>query len=203
MNTRWRHPSLDDWKSYLELSSEDVRARKLHAHLQGCRGCAGLVEVLRSVRGELGKEPWRTPDPELVRRAGRLPKKLRPAPDVRRPLPLSWDAVDVRGTGSGTVEEGRIVARSCPGADLSIVVLPPRGEHLWVVEGRIWLRRPVGSRILLVFTQGDHVVRQEEVDDGEHFRIEELVGPGWTLEIHLPAGDTILLHDPFTADPLT
>jgi len=191
-----RHPSSDTWLAWIQGESGESEASKLAAHESDCAGCAALVQTLRGLTGAKSDRAWRVPDESITRRATQMPKRRRTR-SPRDPLALSWQAPDVRGGGSAVAEDGRIVARSCPGGELSVLAFPRDENGECRIEGRVWLRSPSPEAILVVLLHEDHVVHQLEATDGETFVARELLAPGWQLEIHFPTGETVVLPDPF------
>jgi hypothetical protein len=90
---------------------------------------------------------------------------------------------------------GRVLARSVPGADLSVMVVPPVGEGLWHIRGRVWLRPPHPRPARIVLAHHDHVLADVSADPTGRFRLDEALAPGFHLEIHLPDGQVVELRD--------
>jgi hypothetical protein len=140
--------------------------------------------------------------PRAVRERLRRMPAQRPAPPApARTHAVRWATRDVRGSGgsvlSGT-RETLLLARSCPGAELSVMATPPAGDGCWRIEGRVWLHRADSGAIGVVLAHQDHVLAASELADGGHFCFEEPVGRGWALEFHLPHGETLRVEDPRT-----
>ena len=145
-----------------------------------------------------GGARWKEPPEDLVSRAlgARREKRL---PRTKRRRTVHWDAADVRSPGGPSVaDDAKIVAGSCPGGEVSVLVHPPLENATWSFEARIWFAEPDDTaRAVIGLVHDDHVLQRHEVADGEMCRFEEIVPDGWSLEIHLPDGDTVVLDDPF------
>jgi hypothetical protein len=191
------HPSLLDWMQWLRGRLDGARAAQLQAHLQECARCTKDRELLAPFYGAVRVGPLSAPPRRARERVRRLPAQ-RPAPPApARPHSVRWPARDVRGFGPASTGESAMVARSCPGAEISVMATPPRGDGRWRIEGRVWLHQPDARAIGVVLAHDDHVLATAELRDGGQFALEEIVSTGWTLEFHLPAGGTLVLKDPF------
>jgi hypothetical protein len=160
-----------------------------------------LLDALRRARRARASGAWAEPPETLVERAfdavreERMPRvcsrrvKARPSADVRS------------GDSAAVADDARIVAASCPGGEISVLVHPPLRSAEWRFELRVWLPdadRDAVAQVALV--HDDHVLHRCGVLDGRTVRFEEVSASGWTLEIHLPSGHTVVLDDPFTAE---
>jgi len=196
MKKRSNHPTLEQWRSWLAGDPSAGEGEDLREHLDGCAACADAVDLLRRLVDVALEDSWEPP-PERVRSAAyELPRDRPVAPPSHAPMPVHWAPADVRGGEVGRLQDGQMVVGSFAAAQMSVVAVPPEGEGLWRIDGRIWLRRPDQRSVRVVLCQQDHVLAQTECRDGESFQLEELLGPGWTLEIHLPTGESYELRDP-------
>ena len=75
------------------------------------------------------------------------------------------------------------------------MVVPPLGEGLWHIRGRIWLRPPHPTPTRIVLAHQDHVLADMVTDPRGRFRLDEALTPGFHLEIHLPTGRVVELQD--------
>lgn len=195
MSARRTHPTLDAWLTWIEGGES---GRELTEHLATCASCRALIGALRSARSARARGAWQEPSDEVLGRALGATKEKRLA-NVKRTRPMQWQASDVRGDGGSAVaDDARIVAGSCTGGEISVLVHPPLRDASWRFEARVWLTEaPADARAVIGLVHGDHVLQRHEARDGEMVRFEEIVAEGWTLEIHLPGGETVLLGDPF------
>ncbi len=143
-----------------------------------------------------GLGTWKGPPEDVLDAAARLPG-VDPPGRADEAIAVEWSAPDVRGAGPALAGEAQVIARSCPGADLSVMAIPPVGDGEWRIEGRVWLREPSPRAIRVVLVHEDHVLVQTTLQDGGRFRLRELLPVNWTLEFHLPDGTTLALEDPF------
>ena len=211
MTAKRRHPSPDQWIAWIQDPDAVEDSAALSKHLTGCPGCGALVETLRllsarkrcsiSLKTRLlsARRRWGLPSADVVDRVARLPRAPR-APHPRDPTVMEWDAPDVRGGGSAVADDARIVARSCPAGEISVMSFPPSHDGRIRVEGRVWLRESSEEDIVIVLGHEDHVVSELRTSDGMPFHCEELLAPGWQVEIHFPSGDSVVLGDPFAED---
>jgi len=161
---------------------------------------------------------WKRGDPlrEIVERARRLATWVVPPEDlVQRVLDrpdepaleaprasgaVEWKPLDVRGTGGtgGAAAAGaaRLASQVFDDGEVGIVAVPPSGDGLWQIQGRVWLRRDDAAVIRVVLVDGEHVIASIATTSGRDFEIHEAVGTGWELEIHLPSGDVLVLGEP-------
>lgn len=144
--------------------------------------------------GELGT--WKSPPEDVLDAAARVPGIAIPSEAVET-VEVEWSAPDVRGSGAALAGEAQVVARSCPGADLSVMAIPPVGDGQWRIEGRVWLRQPSSQAIDVVLVHDDHVLSQTSLRDGGRFRMDELLPARWRIEFHLPDGTVLTMEDPF------
>ena len=196
MKTPRSHPPLEQWMRWLDGDPVDG---DLERHLEDCGACRALVDTLESAQRAKGRGVWREPPAELVDRAVRVRTEKR-LPPSHRTRPVSWSATDVRGDAAAvTDDDARIVAASADAGELSLLVRPPRRDARWSFELRVWLgpedEAAPAAEVGLV--HGDHVVARHEVRDGEVLRFREIVPAGWSLEIHMPDGEALVVHDPF------
>lgn len=193
MSAKRRHPSPDEWIAWIQDPESEDDPAVLRDHLSECSGCRALVETLRVLSTRSG---WAMPSDDVTARASRLPRERR-VPRPQEPLVMHWDAPDVRGEGSAVADDARIVARSCPAGEISVMSFPPSHDGRVRVEGRVWLRKPSKEEISIVLGHEDHVVSELQTPDGAPFVCDEILAPGWQIEIHFPSGESVVLGDPF------
>lgn len=199
MTSRSTHPTLDEWRDWSRGTLSAQRRAQLDAHLRSCQPCSKDARLVTALRAASRVGPMEAPPRAVRERLRRLPAQ-RPAPPASaRAHAVRWAARDVRGGGgsllSGT-QETLLLARTCPGAEISIMATPPSGNGSWRIEGRVWLHRAAAGTIGVVLAHQDHVLAASELSDGGHFCFEEPVGRGWSLEFHLPHGNTLRVEDP-------
>lgn len=140
--------------------------------------------------------PWEGPPPEISRAA-----QVRPGVS---PVPLPASAPvedqllppDVRAHALAAAADGTIVSRSLPGVDVTITVVPPRGDALWTLRGRAWRNPTTGKPLRAVLSWGANVLGEHQVTDGGAFEFHDLLLPGWALELHLEADRAVVLRGP-------
>jgi hypothetical protein len=189
------HPSLEDWLRWADdpAAFKDAAAMELHA--QGCAQCRGEADLLRDVGRARRVQRWALPPASVRARTRRFPGHIATPPAASARRTMAWLPTDVRSDTLNGPAGSRIVSQILDEAELSVQATPPQGDGAWRLEGRVWLRKPAG-RIQLVLRHDDHILARREVDDGEFFEIEDVVGPGWVLEVHLPSGQLLTLEDP-------
>ena len=144
---------------------------------------------------------WREPPDDVFERALDLGDQKRlPRGDARRRVRAK--VTDVRSAGGPSVaDDARILAASCPDGEVSVLVHPPLDDARWRFEVRVWFAdAPADSTATVGLVHDDHVLQRVEVGDGETLRFDDVVPEGWTLEIHMPGGATVVLDDPFHAE---
>lgn len=199
MTASRRHPSADRWLAWIQGENPDAQPEALESHLAECAGCRALVDTLRSLPARQGRKSWALPSDDLVDQVARMPRGKRTR-RPEKPLVFGWNAPDVRGGGSAVADDARIVARSCPAGEISVLSFPAADDGRTRIEGRVWLRNPSKEPVSVVLAHEDHVIVQIEALDGEPFASEEVLAPGWQIEIHFPSGETVVLGDPFAED---
>lgn len=140
--------------------------------------------------------PWESPPEESSRRARQLPEGSPVAPPGEGAVGADLRPEDVRSAVVDAVST--TITRSLPGADVTVVIVPPEGDDLWVLEGRIWSRSQDTPPTRAVLVLGDHVVGQNPLGSDGRFRFEEVLRDAWTLEFH-GAGRVITLSGPGVA----
>ena len=194
MTPRPKHPGTGDWLRYLDgAAGEGV---EMERHLAACSSCREEVAFLRGIEGARRVPRWAAPGARARTSARTLPGGASVPPPPRRAAAVAWPPSDVRGAGLLETGGARMVSHSTPEADLGVLAVPPRGNGPWRIEGRIWLARPATGSIRIVLVHDDHVFAARETEDGGRFTLEEVLPPGWTLEVHLPGGRTLLVKDP-------
>lgn len=143
---------------------------------------------------EAAKLPWR-----------RAPKKVHDqaiAPPAGEPVPAPDEAAptetlrpdDIRSSGLDEMTGGHLITRSLAGVDVTLMIVPPEGDDLWVLRGRVWLEDPGAGEAKVVLVQGENVLATVDVSDSEEFEFREILGSGWVLEFHLVNGEVVLLR---------
>ena len=187
-----RHPDLRDLLDVLDDPTRDGRLAEFAAHCDRCRAEAELVRTASRARG---MRRWAYPPAELSRRAQRFPGRPGTPAPPREVRPARWVAGDVRAHPLGGSSQSYLVSEIVDEAEISVAAVPPDGDGTWRIEGRVWLRHGPGD-IRLILRQDDHVLIHTTARDGEFFELDEPVGPGWVLEIHLPSGEVVAVEDP-------
>jgi hypothetical protein len=140
--------------------------------------------------------PWESPPP-AVSRAARVRPGVRPVPvPTLGPTEDQLLPPDVRAHALAAAADGTIVSRSLPGVDVTLTVVPPRGDALWTLRGRAWRNPTTGQPLQAVLTWGRNVLGERQVDDGGAFEFHELLLPGWAIELHLDAHCAVVLRGP-------
>lgn len=194
--SRSHHPLLDDWIELQRGTASRERAQSLRDHLEGCPACTADARLLRELEA-LPLEPWGQLPAAQRARARAMPTGQPAPPPSSRHRRFSLSPADVRSFAGvpAASRAGRALARSIPGADLSVMVTPPEGEGLWRIRARVWLRPPHPTPARLVLVHQDHVLADVSADPTGRFRLEEALAPGFRLEIHLPDGQVVELRD--------
>jgi hypothetical protein len=206
------HPDPGEWLAWIraeapgapaggaaphETSPARVRAQ-LAEHLERCGECRRQVAFLQQLEDGSGKGPWEAPPAHAIGTA----RGAYLAPPSQRgqvtAITMSWSAPDVRSTPGAVAEQTglspRVAAGALEQAQISLMATPPDGEGLWRVHGTVWLRQPDPRAIRVSLFADDHELASVETHDGEAFTIDELLPPGWSLEIELPTGQCIQLQ---------
>lgn len=195
MNARRAHPTLEVWLAWIDGAVDDDGLRE---HLVQCASCRALTDTLRISRDARARGIWAEPSDDVLARAfGARTEAI--LPRARRPRGIEWQAADVRSGGDASVaDDAKIVAGSCAGGEISVLVHPPLRDASWHFEARVWLRdAATDARAVIGLVHGEHVLQQLAARDGETVRFDEVVAGGWALEIHLPNGESVVLRDPF------
>lgn len=193
---RHHHPSLEQLQRWLDDPQPLRAAAAVAQHCADCERCGSEVRLLRQVRRARAVRRWELPPDHVRLRARGFPGRpsTPAAPAAHRAMP--WSPTDVRSDGLPGVAGSRVVSQVLDEVELSLMASPPHGDGPWRLEGRIWLRKPSAEPIHLVLRHEDHVLTRRDVGDGEYFEIEDVVGPGWVLEVHLPNRSVLTLEDP-------
>jgi hypothetical protein len=138
---------------------------------------------------------WKSPPAEVGRKARMKPSgaPIPPPPEsssISELLPS-----DVRSSSLAGAP-GTVISRSFPGLDVSLVVTPPTGDALWVIEGRGWRSPPGAGPIRVVLAQSENVIAERSIAHGARFRFEELLGDEWRIEFHLGETEVYVLQSP-------
>jgi len=189
---RGRHPDLRPLLDHLDDPAREAELAEFAAHCDRCRAEADLVRTAATARRW---RRWTSPPADLSQRARRFPGRPHTPPPPHEVRPATWVAGDVRAHPLGGSSPSHLVSEIVDDAEISVAAVPPDGDGTWRIEGRIWLRRGEGA-IRLVLRQDDHVLVHTATRDGEFFELDEPVGPGWVLEIHLPSGEVVAVEDP-------
>jgi len=184
------HLSLDELRTWI-LDGEP----EAPIHVQGCERCRNsyrfVVELCRLAARPLPAVPTKSKN-----QLRRIPRTITPAPALGSPRRLRWTPADVRGSALASAPRGHILTQSSPEAEVSVVARPPGEDGHWHFDGRVWLHGAVERPVQVVLTQDDHVLSTIGLHDGGHFRLSDVVGRDWTLEIHLPSGRILTIGDP-------
>jgi len=196
MNSLTNHPSIEAWHAWLSKEGAGPQRQEMTDHFQVCKQCQSDVELLKTLSKAEMDQPWEAPPVAISDEVANKPGSD-PVPKLdHQPVSMEWTPPDVRSAALGAVDDGQMVVGSYPEAQMSVMAIPPQGEGLWRISGRVWLTDPDPRPLRVVLCLDDHVLTTAEVKDGENFEIEELLGPGWSLEVHLPTGESYELKDP-------
>lgn len=197
MSAARKHPTFEQWRRFV-VEPDQVEGRDaLQEHLDACERCRGEVELVRGLARAGAVGGWVEPPDAILEQVLAGAAGEAPAPPAAEDAEeLDWELADVRGSGLAAADEGVFLARSLPGVQLSVMVTPPRGSGRWEIEGRVWLLEGQDGPVQLLLVQDDHVLARTTPGEGGRFRLEEVAGPGWALELRLPDGRTLLVRDP-------
>ncbi|MCA9753554.1 MAG: hypothetical protein KC591_15275 [Gemmatimonadetes bacterium] len=196
MTPAHRHPAPDAWRRWVEDPSAP-EAAELEAHLARCESCRALVDGLRLAAPARRVAHWEEAPEDLVRAVFARTAERAPARPARtRPVP--YEPLDIRGAAIAGDTGTRIASRSLEGGEIGVFVTPPAAEGTWKIRGKVWLRDEAlaDTELRLVLAQGEHVLASTTTRSGQDFVLEEVLAPGWQLELHLPTGDVWTLEDP-------
>ncbi|HMB67999.1 MAG TPA: hypothetical protein VKU85_01765 [bacterium] len=195
MTPRRPHPDLLTWTRWMEDPGSLPDSDEMERHLGRCESCRRLVEMLREVGTARRVSRWASPPEETVWSA--LNRPAEPAPRVpRRPRRAEWQPLDVRGGGLGATGEARLASHALENAEVGIVAVPPGPDGRWRITGKVWVRGGQSVELEVVLIHDDHVVAVTRTTPAGEFELEEVVGPGWSLEVHLPDGTAVTLAEP-------
>jgi hypothetical protein len=189
------HPTPEEWTAWIRdpRGAPDAPARE--EHLATCATCRSLVDTLRLVEHARGVETWENAPEDLVQRV--LDRPDDPSLDAPREFDaVEWRPLDVRGGSPAAVGSARTASRVFDAGEVGIVATPPASDGLWHIQGRVWLRDDQRAVIRVVLVHDDHVIASIATTPGRDFELSEAVGSGWSLEIHLPGEDVLVLEEP-------
>lgn len=192
-----RHPSLEAIRAWI---ADADASPEIGEHVADCRSCRALVDALGAARRARSRGPWVDPPDDVVERAlGVKSSRRLPRRDEKKTVHV--DPADVRsGDGAAVADDAMIVAGSCAGGDVSVLVHPPLDDALWRFEARVWLAESDGDASATIgLVHDDHVLQSHAAADGAMVRFEEIAPEGWCLEVHMPNGEVVVLDDPFHA----
>ena len=135
--------------------------------------------------------PWERPPAHARRRVNRFPAVEPAPPQPRVRVQPSQLATDVRSTAE-LLATGQILTRSHDVADVTVEVMPREGQRLVRLEGVVWFRQDEAATATIALVQLDHVLASRQVNDGEVFELEEVLGPSTHLEVHFEGGDALV-----------
>lgn len=174
------------------------RRAELAQHLERCDECIQQVRFLEQLEAAAKGGPWEAPPAHAVGSAHGTYVAAPSPPGQVGTVAMHWSPPDVRSAPGVVVEQTdmtpRVAAGALEAAQISVVATPPPGEGLWRVHGTVWLRRPDRRAIRVSLFADEHELAAVETHDGEPFTIDELLPPGWGLEIELPTGQRIQLQ---------
>jgi len=195
MTPRRPHPDAAAWSRWIDDPASAAEGAELEAHLESCASCRRLVEMLREVHVARRVARWDSPPETAVWAA--LSRPAEPAPArPGRPRRVDWEPVDVRGVGLGATGLARVASQALRDGEVGIVAVPPGPEGRWRITGKVWTHGRPTATAEIVLVHDDHVVGVTRTGESGDFELEEVVGPGWSLEIHLPGGETVTLEEP-------
>jgi hypothetical protein len=198
MNPHGPHPSLEDLLRWREGELAAAPAKAVQEHVDACAQCAGESSLLDEIVLARRTSRWTSPPARLREKVRRFPGAVDTPAAPLSSQGLQWSPPDVRGGGLGGATENRVVSQVFPHAEVGIVAVPPRGDGSWRIEGRVWLEQNDERPIQLLLVHDDHVIARSRTHDGDFFSFDEVVGPGWVLEVHLPRGEVLTLEDPLS-----
>ena len=82
------------------------------------------------------------------------------------------------------------------GLDVTVMILPPRGDALWTLQGRLWLNPSKDVEVRVALVQGENVLGATTTGDGGRFKFQDLIVGEWTLEFHLGDEEVVVLQGP-------
>lgn len=195
MTPKRTHPTLEEWTAWIRDPHGAPNAAELEQHLVACDTCGPLVDTLRFVERARGVDSWENAPEDLVQRA--LDRPDDPPTDAPREFDaVEWRPLDVRGGSLAAVGAARTASRVFDTGEVGIVAVPPGADGLWHIQGRVWLRDDERAVIRVVLVHDDHVIASVATTSGRDFEWNEAVGSGWSLEIHLPGEDVLVLEEP-------
>ncbi len=188
------HPDFDQWLDWVHERGDLTDRLAFEAHFDVCMKCKTNMPMLNDLRRSRNQKQWTLPQAKTLDIASAFPRVAWAPTRSASPLQLYWAPSDVRAQ-TLTVSENRSLNEAIPGAEISIEATPPGETAFWTIEGCVWLHDESIPRAELVISHGEHVVVHTSVQSGEFFRIEEILPPGWELEVHLPDGRVLQLVD--------
>lgn len=141
------------------------------------------------------RRPWASPPDDLRRATRRLPPD-EPVPEEPTALDPGLRPTDVRATTAVGDPRTRLLSCGSDHVDVSLAVHRPEGPGLLTLEGRVWTVDPDVDPVEIVWVHADHVLARRRVRDGDTFSLEAAPVRGWTLEVHLPGVEVLVVEDP-------
>ena len=141
---------------------------------------------------------WRRPSEDLVERVAgaEFDPPVPPSPEPRE-LELHTEAVpDVRSGSTALTEASGEIFASFEGGEIACRVEEGPLPGGWSVRGTAWLSDLSLQPLALEWIDGDHVLSSISIAHGEPFRLEEIAGRGWHLELRLGDGRAFALRPP-------
>jgi hypothetical protein len=184
------HWSLDELREWIADGEPEPPS-----HVESCTRCRRSYGIALGL-SRLAARPLPTVPRRLQNAIRRIPLTTSTIPRVSRVRRLEWTPPDVRAGTLTAGSPGHVLTQSSPEAEVSVVARPPGGDGTWHFEGRVWFHEPDERPARVVLAQGDHVLATTELRDGGHFRLADVVGRGWNLEVHLPVGRVLTVGDP-------
>ena len=133
---------------------------------------------------------WRAPRDDVV---GALVEASSADPPISPVGPLLEVAerdgppIGVR-SGAAFPRSGRELYASFEGGEAACLIEEGSVLGSWLLRGTIWLSDPTPGPVRIDWIEDDHVLSSVTVQSGEPFRLEEVAGSSWHLELLLEDG---------------
>jgi hypothetical protein len=138
---------------------------------------------------------WRQPSDDLVKRTAKASSVPLGSESPPQELDLSPEAnPGVRSEHATLTQSGRELFGSFDGGEIACLVEEGSLLGSWVVRGTVWLSDPASGPMSLEWIDDDHVLSSIALRTGEPFRVEEVSGGAWHLELRLGDGRTYALR---------
>lgn len=127
---------------------------------------------------------------------GEFDPPIPPSAETRELELCSAGVTDVRSASSSVTEASRELFASFEGGEIACRVEEGPLPGGWLVRGTAWLSDLSPQPLALDWLDDDHVLASTLITSGEPFRMEEVAGRDWHLELRLGDGRVFVLHPP-------